>query len=163
VAADLDAGLSLRREYEGRWQQTYPGKTLISWKPDQLGHFEELERKASEELDPDATTKAAFDGFFADDGQRKYRHVPQGLLMFWDRYVGPVREQVRAEARERRIAEGDAEYERVKADYEARAEAERQQKRRQREANGEAVPGNNLGIDPAALPSLIGSQPKGNG
>jgi hypothetical protein len=83
--------------------------------------------------------------------------------MHWNQYVGPVREQVRAEARECRIAEGDAEYERVKVQYEARAEAERQRKRQQRQSNGEAVPGNNLGTDPASLADLIGSQPKGDG
>jgi hypothetical protein len=163
VAADRHAGSKLRREYEDRWQQTYPGKRLPRWNADQLSHFDEIKRLASEEPEPTAILAAALPAFFTDESQRKFRHVPQGLLMHWNQYVGPVREQVRAEARECRIAEGDAEYERVKVQYEARAEAERQRKRQQRQSNGEAVPGNNLGTDPASLADLIGSQPKGDG
>jgi hypothetical protein len=163
VAADRHAGSKLRREYEDRWQQTYPAKRLPRWNADQLSHFDEIKRLASEEPEPTAILAAALPAFFTDESQRKFRHVPQGLLMHWNQYVGPVREQVRAEARECRIAEGDAEYERVKVQYEARAEAERQRKRQQRQSNGEAVPGNNLGTDPASLADLIGSQPKGDG
>jgi len=135
LAADLDAGSRLRREYENRWQLTYPGKRLPQWKPDQLSHFDEIERRASEEPDPVAILAAALDGFFADESQRTFHHVPQGLLMHWNQYVAPVREQIEADARQRRIAERAAEYERVKAQYEARAEAERLQRRLQRQPN----------------------------
>ena len=84
--------------------------------------------------------------------QRKYRHVPQGLLIGWNQYVAPVREQIEADARQRRIAERDAEYEREKAQYEARAEAERLRKRQERQSNGSR---DGRGGEPTALAELL--------
>lgn len=162
VAADLGAVSKLRGEYEARWQQAYPGKRPPRWKDDQLSHFDEIERRASEEPEPTAILAAALAAFFADESQQTYRHVPQGLLMNWNRYVAPVREQIESEARERRIADREADYQRAKAVAEAKAEADRLQRRRQRQSNGGATP-NNLGIDPASLADLIGTQPGGEG
>jgi hypothetical protein len=66
------------------------------------------------------------DAFFADSSQCVYTpgHLPKGLVINWDRYVGAFREQQTS----RRIADGDAEYERVKALYDQRHEERRQQR-----------------------------------
>lgn len=160
VAADQEARSKLRSEYEGRWQRTYPDEGLPRWKPDQLSRFDDIERRASEEADPGAILAAALDGFFADSDQRKYRHVPQGLLIGWNQYVAPVREQIEADARQRQIAERDAEYEREKARYEARAEAERMRKRQERQSNGSR---DGRGCQPTALAELLEAIPGATG
>lgn len=81
---------------------------------------------------------AALDAFFADPDQQGYGCIPKGLDWKWDQFAGPYLQQAEAVSREQRIADNEAEYKRVKAEYEARDWKEKQarkQKPRQRKAN----------------------------
>jgi hypothetical protein len=153
VAANMDPGLWLRGEWERRQAHR---STPAKWKPDYQPHLDSIVRKASEATgDTFAILNAALDAFFADPDQQGFGCIPKGLDWKWDQFAGPYLQQAEAVSREQRIAEGEADYQRAKAEYEARADADR--KRRQQEANGP------VGIGPEQLAALIGSQPRGEG
>ena len=153
VAADLDAGLWLRGEWDRRQAHR---STPAKWKPDYQPHLDSIVHRASEATgDTFAILNAALDAFFADPDQQGFGCIPKGLDWKWEQFAGPYLQQAEAASREQRIAEGEADYQRAKAEYEARADADR--KRRQQEANGP------VGIGPEQLAALIGSQPRGEG
>lgn len=125
-AADQDAGSWLRTELERRRRQK--GKA-VRWNPKHQPHIDAVIRKAIEaEGDTFAILTAALDAFFADATQDPFAHIPPGLDHGFATYAGPYLERAAAEASDRRIAEKNEEYHRVKAEYEARAEADRQRK-----------------------------------
>jgi hypothetical protein len=129
----------------------------LDWKSEYQEHLEVIAEKATKA--PGDTLKilsAALDAFFGKPEQKKFKYAPSGLAFGFDTYAAEVLEQEKEEAKAHKIAEKDAEYDRVKAEYEDRADQERKRKRQQREANGEAVLGNNLELDPASLKGLLG-------
>ena len=83
-----------------------------------------------------ATLTVAIDGFFADPSQQKYRHVPQGLVMHWNRYVADHRQQTKAEEQKRRSAAAERRHQEAKAVAEAKHAREVDERRRQRAQNG---------------------------
>jgi len=147
VAANLDAGLWLRKQWTSRQQKRVkPAK----WKPDYQPHLDSIVQKASEAKgDTCAILAAALDAFFADSEQQGFGCIPPGLDWKWDQFAGPYLEQTEAADREQRIAERDRKY---KEDLER--ESKKQLAKvlaKQQAANSAApaaVPGNNLGINP---------------
>jgi hypothetical protein len=110
VAADVDAGLWLRKQWTSRQQKRVkPAK----WKPDYQLHLDSIIQKASEAKgDTCAILAAALDAFFADSEQQGFGCIPPGLDWKWDQFAGPYLEQIESEARARRIADKDAKYQR---------------------------------------------------
>ena len=47
----------------------------------------------------------ALDGFFADEGQRGFEHLPRGLVMRWDRYTAGPKQRQDAQERQLRTAQ----------------------------------------------------------
>jgi hypothetical protein len=160
-AADQDAGLWLREEYDRRWQARY-GRPR-NWTSYQI-HFDSIVRQAAEQPgDTLAAMGSAMDAFLADPDQQQYGdHSPQSLAKLFHRYVAQHREQIEALESKRKAEAAERRHQEAKAAAEAKHWQEVQAKQRQRQSNGEAVPGNNLGIDPASLADVIASQPKGD-
>jgi hypothetical protein len=104
-AAKTPAGSKLQREYGERWQPLY-GRPF-RWTPAHLDALAEIEAKAAETPE---LVQPALDAFFADEEQRRFKHIPAGLLMHWKRYVaGPTR-RLDAQQRQLRNAERDLRY-----------------------------------------------------
>jgi hypothetical protein len=153
VAANMDPGLWLRGEWERRQAHR---STPAKWKSDYQPHLDSIVQRASEATgDTFAILNAALDAFFADPDQQGYGCIPKGLDWKWDQFAGPYLQQAEAVSREQRIADREADYQRAKAEYEARDDADR--KRREQEANDP------VGIGHEQLAALIGSQPRGEG
>lgn len=124
--ADRDAVSELRRTLEERWPN-----------PEHLEHVREIQRLAEQEPgDPMATLDVALDGFLADTSQQKYRHVPQGLLMHWNRYVAQHREQTEAAEKKRRAEAAERRHQEAKRQAEEQHAREVAERLRQRAQNG---------------------------
>ena len=107
------------------------------WKPEHQEQLEAVVLKATRA--PGDTFKIlneALDGFFADPTQLKYRHSPAGLAHGFDKYAAPILEEERAEASARKIAEKEAEYERIRDEYAERDWRQKQAQKKEREQNG---------------------------
>lgn len=123
---------------------------------------ERLEAVARKAIDAPGDTVAiltgAVDAFFADPDQLKYRYSPAGLAYGFDRYAAEAL-GVEAEAfKAQKRAESDAAYQRAKAAHEARADEERKQRQRQREANGTPLRGRNLEPLAGLVPTISGGK-----
>lgn len=144
--ADPDPVLWLRGNlHEGR---SALGLTL-PWKPEHQGLLEAVALKASEAPgDTYKVLRSIVDAFFADSNQEKFKYAPSGLHYGFDKYAAPILEQAKAEARDRKRAEKDAEYVRIRDEYDERAWQEKQARKQEREQNGAShsnPPGGNLG------------------
>jgi hypothetical protein len=115
-------------------------------------HREKLQEVAEKATRAPGSTVAiltgAVDGFLADLSQREYRYSPHGLAHGFDTYAADVLEQEKAEASARKRVEQDKKLAAIDKRILEKEEREKAEKRRQREANGAAVPANNLGINP---------------
>jgi hypothetical protein len=124
----------------------------LPWKPEHQGLLEAVALKATEA--PGDTFKVltgGVDAFLADPDQRKFKYAPTGLNFGFATYAAPILEQENAEASARKIAEKDAEYERIRDEYAERDWRQKQAQKQEREQNGtsrSSTPGGNLGIDP---------------
>jgi hypothetical protein len=149
VTADLDAVSWLRKELD---QRRTACTASCKWKPEYQTHLEGIVRQASEaEGDTFKVLTGGMDAFFKDPEQRKWRFAPPGLDWGFAEYAAPILEQGAAEASARKIAEKDAEYDRIRDEYAERDWQKKQARKRQREQNGtsrSSTPGGNLGTDP---------------
>jgi hypothetical protein len=145
VAANLDAGLWLRKQWTSRQQKRVkPAK----WKPNYQPHLDSIVQKASEAKgDTCAILAAALDAFFADSEQQGFGCIPPGLDWKWDQFAGPHLEQTEAADREQRIAERDRKYKEDLA-RESKKQLAKVLAKQQAAKAPAAVPGNNLGINP---------------
>lgn len=120
-------------------------------KPEHQGLLEAVVLKATEA--PGDTFKilaGGVDAFLADPDQRKFKYAPSGLNFGFAQYATPILEQEKAEASARKIAEKDAEYERIRDEYAERDWRQKQAQKQEREQNGtsrSSTPGGNLGTD----------------
>jgi hypothetical protein len=147
-AADQDAGLWLREEYDRRWQARY-GRPR-NWTSYQI-HFDSIVRQAAEQPgDTLAAMGAAMDAFLADPDQQQYGdHSPQSLAKLFHRYVAQHREQIEALESKRKGEAAERRYQEAKAAAEAKHWHEVQAKQQAGNSAAPAVvPGNNLGINP---------------
>jgi hypothetical protein len=123
----------------------------LRWKPEHQELLEGIVRQASEaEGDTFKVLTGGVDAFLADPDQRKFKYAPTGLNFGFATYAGPILEQEKAEASARKIAEKDAEYERIRDEYAERDWRQKQAQKQEREQNGtsrSSTPGGNLGID----------------
>ena len=122
--ADLDAWL--RESYATRWQALYPNKRPLPLDSHGADLAEAVQLAERERGDTSAALSHVLDAFFADNSQCVYTpgHLPRGLVINWDRYARVFRE----EQKKRRIADGNAKYERDKAFYDQLHERKRQQR-----------------------------------
>ena len=126
VSPAADLVVWLRESYATRWQVRYPNKRPLPLDNRGADLAEAVQLAEQEKGDTLAALSHALNAFFADNSQCAYTpgHLPRGLVINWDRYVRVFREQQTL----RRIAEGDAEYERVRARYDQLHEQKRQQR-----------------------------------
>jgi hypothetical protein len=147
--ADRDAVSWLREELDKRRAAC---GVSCKWKPEHQEHLESIVQQASEaEGDTFKVLTGGMDAFFKDPEQRKWRFAPPGLDWGFAEYAAPILEQGAAEASARKIAEKDAEYDRIRDEYAERDWQKKQARKRQREQNGtsrSSTPGGNLGTDP---------------
>jgi hypothetical protein len=146
--ADRDPVSWLReRLHQGR---AALGLTL-PWKPEHQGLLEAVALKATGAPgDAFKVLTGGVDAFLADPDQRKFKYAPSGLNFGFAKYAAPILEQERAEASARKIAEKDAEYERIRDEYAERDWRQKQAQKQEREQNGtsrSSTPGGNLGTD----------------
>jgi hypothetical protein len=116
----------LRESYATRWQARYPNKRPLPLDSHGADLAEAVQLAERERGDTSAALSHVLGAFFADDSQCVFTpgHLPRGLVINWDRYVSVFREQQTS----RRIAEGDAKYERDRAHYDRLHEQKRQRR-----------------------------------
>jgi hypothetical protein len=135
---------------ELRQRRAALGLTL-PWKPEQQKLLEGIVQQASEaEGNTFKVLTGGVDAFLADPDQRKFKYAPSGLAFGFAKYAAPILEQEKAEASARKIAEKDAEYERIRDEYAEGAWRQKQAQKQEREQNGTSrsgTPGGNLGTD----------------
>ncbi|MBW2381059.1 MAG: hypothetical protein JRG70_16170 [Deltaproteobacteria bacterium] len=128
-------------------------RVSCKWKPEYETHLEAVVQQA---LEAKGNTRkiltGALDGLFADPTQLKYRYSPAALVYGFDKYAAPILEQEAAQTSASKRAEKDAEYERIKAEYDARAEVKRLETRRPQQPNGTP---NERGAEPVAIAELV--------
>jgi hypothetical protein len=127
VSPPADLVVWLRESCATRGQARYPNKRPLPLDSHGADLAEAVQLAERERGDTSAVLSHVLDAFFGDNSQCVYTpgHLPRGLLINWDRYVRVFREQQTS----RRIAEGDAKYERAKAFYDQCHEEKRQQRR----------------------------------
>ena len=106
AAPETPAGVELQQEIDAR-RKTLGYKKPIRWTGKHLEALQELEALAVKQPD---LLEHALDGFFADEGQRGFEHLPRGLVMHWDRYTDGPKKRRDAQQRQLRSAQRDLLY-----------------------------------------------------